>query len=109
MGVIVPLLSNIGPTREALSKNLRTSLDASRRNADESVSYVVQKLQLIGMSKDEIITGLYLVVFGLVTYYVIPLALLLSNYGMFFFTITLIMASLLFGLILLIAIILPGF
>ena len=49
MGVVVPLLSNIGPTREALSKNLRTSLDASRRNADESISYVKKKLQMIGM------------------------------------------------------------
>lgn len=31
MGFLVPLISNIGPTREALSKNLRASLDASRR------------------------------------------------------------------------------
>ena len=64
---------------------------------------------MIGMSTDEIITGLYLVLFGLVTYYIIPMSLLISNYGMFFFTITLIMTSLLFGLILLIAIILPSF
>ena len=61
------------------------------------------------MSTDEIITGLYLVLFGLITYYIIPLSLLLSNYGMFFFTSIMVMASLLFGLILLVAIILPSF
>lgn len=32
MGILVPLISNIGPTREALSKNLRASLDATQRN-----------------------------------------------------------------------------
>ena len=30
-GVCVPLVSNIGPTRLALGKNLRTSLDATRK------------------------------------------------------------------------------
>ena len=34
-GVCVPLISNIGPTRLALGKNLRTSLDATKKpNAD---------------------------------------------------------------------------
>ena len=42
MGFAVPLISNIGPTREALKKNLRTSLDASRHDGgDEAVSAVV--------------------------------------------------------------------
>ena len=34
-GVCVPLISNIGPTQLALGKNLRTSLDATKKpNAD---------------------------------------------------------------------------
>ena len=45
MGFLVPLISNIGPTREALSKNLRASLDASRREgSNDGVSAVVKKL-----------------------------------------------------------------
>ena len=61
------------------------------------------------MSGNELFTGFYLVAFGLITYYFIPLALLFENFGMFFFMITLIMVSLLVGLILLITIILPYF
>ena len=45
MGFLVPLISNIGPTREALSKNLRSSLDATRRNGSgDQVTALVQKL-----------------------------------------------------------------
>ena len=32
MGFLVPIVANVGPTREALAKNLRASLDASRRD-----------------------------------------------------------------------------
>ena len=45
MGILVPLISNIGPTREALSKNLRASLDATRRNGSgDQVSAIVKRL-----------------------------------------------------------------
>ena len=33
MGLLMPLVANIGPVRNALSKNLRSSLDASRSNS----------------------------------------------------------------------------
>lgn len=43
-GIILPVLSIVGPTREALGKNLRASLDQSRRNgANESVSATVKR------------------------------------------------------------------
>ena len=43
-GFIMPVLSIVGPTHEALGKNLRTSLDPSRRNgAGESVTATVKK------------------------------------------------------------------
>ena len=44
-GFFVPVVSIAGPTREALNKNLRGSLDASRRDgANEGVSVTVKKL-----------------------------------------------------------------
>ena len=44
-GFIVPIISIMGPTKEAMGKNLRASLDASRRNGEtESVSATVKKL-----------------------------------------------------------------
>lgn len=44
-GFVAPILSILGPTKEAMGKNLRASLDASRRNgANEGVSATVKKL-----------------------------------------------------------------
>ena len=84
-GFIVPIISIIGPTHEALSKNLRASLDASRRNGDgESVSATVKKLQDWSMSRREILLGIFLVTFGFLTYYLIPFALIIESWGLFF-------------------------
>ena len=51
-GFAAPILSILGPTEEAMGKNLRASLDASRRNgANEGVSAAVKKLQDLGLSR----------------------------------------------------------
>ena len=45
IGFVIPLLSNMGPTQQALSRNLRASLDASRRDgSDESMTAVVTRI-----------------------------------------------------------------
>ena len=109
MGFLVPLISNIGPTREALSKSLRASLDASRRDGSgEAVSAFVTELQDVGISGQEIVTAIYLCTFGIVTYYFIPMALLTDNKGLFFLILNLVMTSLLLGLVFLVAIVLPA-
>ena len=44
-GLVVPIFSIIGPTKEALGKNLRGSLDASRRSGDnEGVTATLKEL-----------------------------------------------------------------
>ena len=101
-GFFVPVASIYGPTKEALTKNLRASLDASRRNGEgEGVSATVQKLQDWAMSRREILLGIFLVVFGVCTYYLIPLSLLYSNFGLFFFVMNTILTGLSVGMILL--------
>lgn len=76
-GFIVPILSIIGPTKDALSKNLRGSLDASRRNGDnESVSQVVKKLEDLALSRREVLFSVLLIVFGIFTYYFLPYSVL---------------------------------
>ena len=108
MGFLVPIVANVGPTREALAKNLRTSLDASRRDGSgDQVTVFVQKLQDVGLSWNQIITGLYLCAFGMVTYYFIPMSVLTQNRDLFFFILNLIMLSLLLGLVFIVSIILP--
>lgn len=51
VGIVIPLLSNIGPTQQALSRSLRASLDASRREgSDEGVTAVITRFGNYGLS-----------------------------------------------------------
>lgn len=105
-GFIVPIISIMGPTKEAMGKNLRASLDASRRNGQsESVSATVKKLQDLGISRREVLFGAILIVFGLFTYYLIPLSLLFENYGLYFFVTNSILTGITVGMVVLAVII----
>ena len=77
-GIFVPLISNIGPTRLALGKNLRTSLDATRRNnaAGEEVSVTFQRLKDVSFSFKEVLFGLSLTLIGFVVYVFIPASIM---------------------------------
>ena len=48
-GLIMPLVSNYFPTKAAMGKNLRNSLDLNRRNKDE-LGIKVEKLEDMGIS-----------------------------------------------------------
>ena len=71
-GIIMPLLAILLPIQQALGKNLRTSLDLNHRaNNEKSVS--VQKLEDLGLSPNQTLVGVMLVVLGFITYYCVPL------------------------------------
>ena len=107
-GFVAPVISILGPTEEAMGKNLRASLDASRRNgANEGVSAAVKKLQDLGLSRQEVALSIFLILFGFLTYYLIPLALLFENFGIFFFTMNLILTGLSAGIVLLAVVSMP--
>lgn len=106
MGFLVPLISNIWPAREALTRNLRTSLDASRRDGSgESISVTQQKLQDIGLSAMDMLTSTYFVVFGLTSFYFLPMAVIKGDQGLLFLILNLIMMSLILGVVLLFSIV----
>jgi DNA-binding IclR family transcriptional regulator len=71
IGLFVPLLSNILPIMRALSKTLRDSLDLYHRTIDE-ITVSVVKLEKLGLSIDQTMTALLLVVMGFVCYYLAP-------------------------------------
>lgn len=97
-GFIVPIVSIIGPTQEALGKNLRESLDATRRNGDgEGISATTQRLQDLALSGKEILFGSFLVFFGLLTYYILPATLIHEQLGIFIFIMIMIMWMLTVG------------
>lgn len=101
-GLIVPIMSILGPTQDAMGKNLRASLDASRRNGDlEGVSATVQKLQDLAMSRRELLLAIFLILFGICTYYMIPFSLLFENFGLFFFVMNAILTGISVGIVVL--------
>ena len=52
------------------------------------------------MSGIEVIMGLFLIMFGFITYYLVPLALLFNQFGLFFFVMNFILTALSIGLVL---------
>mmetsp|Transcript_6434 Transcript_6434/g.8612 ORF Transcript_6434/g.8612 Transcript_6434/m.8612 type:complete len:229 (+) Transcript_6434:1687-2373(+) len=105
-GFFVPVFSIVGPTREALGRNLRVSLDPSRRNgANEGVSASVNRLGELAYSGREILMSLFLILFGLMTYYIVPSALLNSQFGVFFFVMNFVLTGLCIGFVLMAVII----
>lgn len=68
----MPLLAILLPIKQALGKNLRTSLDLNHRSNNEK-SVTVQKLEDLGLSPNQTLVGIMLVVLGFITYYCVPL------------------------------------
>ena len=72
-GLIMPLLANYLPIKEAMGVNLRTSLDLNRRT-DSEIGVKVKTLESIGVDTNQLIVSLLLIVIGFSTYYVVPYA-----------------------------------
>jgi len=82
-GSAIPLASNVFPIQKALGKNLRASLDLYHRKAGE-LTIAVQKLEDYGLSVSQFVMAIMLVVLGVCTYYVAPVAFLFKKYEIFF-------------------------
>ena len=74
-GLIMPMLANYLPIRQAMGKNLRTSLDLSRRSTGE-ITAKVMGLKEVGMDPVQFGVAFILVSVGFCCYYVIPYAFL---------------------------------
>jgi len=83
IGSVVPLCSNVFPIQKALGKNLRASLDLYHRKAGE-LTISIQKLEDYGLSVSQFVMAIMLVVLGICTYYVAPVAFLFKKYELFF-------------------------
>ena len=108
VGISIPLASNIVPVRRALSKTLRDALDLYRQVASEII-VKVQKLATLGLSPATLAISMLLVVIGIVTYYVLPLAFVFGQFGLFLSILMAILLSVLLGLSLLSQMVQPYF
>ena len=108
-GILVPLISNIGPTRLALGKNLRTSLDVTRRSSlIEEVSVTFNRLNDVSFSFNEVALGISLTLLGFVVYVFIPQALIQERMIEFFLILNMILVLIALGLTFVATVILPS-
>ncbi|KAI8824901.1 uncharacterized protein EV422DRAFT_564262 [Fimicolochytrium jonesii] len=102
LGIAVPAIAAILPIRQALSGNLRDSLD-KRHSKVKPVVITIERsgpgsLQSIIPSA---LTGAVLASLGFAIYYLVPKALVDSNYGMLFNIFMALLLGMLFGLVML--------
>lgn len=79
LGLIMPLVSNILPIKRALSRTLKDSLDLYHRVNDQ-LSVNIKRLENMGLSLGQSLIALTLIVIGILTYYVAPMAFLNNDF-----------------------------
>ena len=100
LGLLVPILASIGPIRQALSGNLRDSLDR-RRAKVKAVIITIERNQASWRSMSGLlIVGGLLTIFGFLIYYLLPLSLVSNNFALLFNIFFGLLLGMLFGLIL---------
>jgi hypothetical protein len=100
------MFSNIIPIQRALSKNLRTSLDLYHRAVTE-VTVSVKRVEDMGLSVNQLVVGITLVVMGVLTYYVAPMSFIFKNYTLFFFILNVVLIFMILGMSFVAMIVLP--
>ena len=96
-GLIMPMISNYFPIKSALDKNLRNSLDMTRRNKEE-VGIKVEKLEDVGISLNQLMISIILIVVGFSTYYLVPYAMFKQKFTIVFMLLNLVLILVIIGL-----------
>ena len=106
LGLVMPMLSNILPIKNALGKNLRTSLDLYHRAGGDMI-ISVKKLQDMGLSPPQFVASTMFIVFGMLTYYVAPTAFFYEKFELFFLILNILLMGMILGMTILSVLTLP--
>mmetsp|Transcript_15624 Transcript_15624/g.19661 ORF Transcript_15624/g.19661 Transcript_15624/m.19661 type:complete len:179 (+) Transcript_15624:792-1328(+) len=96
-GILMPFIANYLPIKSALAQNLRTSLDLTRGSGD-GIGVKVQKLSDVGMSANQLLISILLVIIGFGTFYFLPLSFTQGHITLFFMILGLILVLVVVGL-----------
>ena len=96
-GLIMPVISNYFPIQAAMGKNLRNSLDLSRRNKEE-IGIRIEKLEDVGISINQLIVSLLLIIVGFTTYYLVPYSVAKTKVTLLFMLMDMILVLVILGL-----------
>lgn len=80
-----------------MGKNLRNSLDLSRRNKEE-IGIRVEKLEDVGISINQMIVAIILIVIGFTTYYLVPYSVAKMQVTLLFMLMNMILVLVILGL-----------
>eukprot|EP01087_Luapelamoeba_hula_P011389 TRINITY_DN3089_c0_g1_i1.p1 TRINITY_DN3089_c0_g1~~TRINITY_DN3089_c0_g1_i1.p1 ORF type:complete len:1336 (+),score=202.48 TRINITY_DN3089_c0_g1_i1:44-4051(+) len=82
LGILMPIVANIIPIRRALSQTLRDALDVYHQRFSETVITIV-RLESLGVSVEQTVMSLLMIVFGFGLIYVVPLTFRFQYWGLF--------------------------
>lgn len=97
IGLAIPVIANVVPIRNALSKTLRDSLDIAHQSFNETTVKMI-RLEKLGIEPWQTGISVSLVVAGFVVYYLIPYSFIFQRLPMFFAILNCILLAMLFGL-----------
>eukprot|EP01091_Cochliopodium_minus_P014119 TRINITY_DN4729_c1_g3_i1.p1 TRINITY_DN4729_c1_g3~~TRINITY_DN4729_c1_g3_i1.p1 ORF type:complete len:1147 (+),score=296.15 TRINITY_DN4729_c1_g3_i1:490-3441(+) len=96
IGLVLPIVSNIAPIKNALSRTLRDSLDVYHTTPGTSVKMI--KLENLGLSPWQIVLSLLTIIAGFMVYYVVPYSFTFNNLPLFLSILTIILLGMVMGL-----------
>jgi len=100
-GMTVPMIANIMPIRKAFESNLRASLDVYHRQAGE-MTIIFNKVAMMGLSLPQTMFAICLIVFGVLSFYGVPIAFITNDLEMFFMIMAAILLLMIMGMMLLV-------
>eukprot|EP01129_Flabellula_baltica_P002816 TRINITY_DN1270_c0_g1_i1.p1 TRINITY_DN1270_c0_g1~~TRINITY_DN1270_c0_g1_i1.p1 ORF type:complete len:1128 (-),score=212.94 TRINITY_DN1270_c0_g1_i1:60-3026(-) len=106
LGLSMPCVALIGPTKRALSHSLRDALDVYHNTQNDTI-VTFKKLEDIGLSPTQVVLAVFSVLFGFVVYYMIPYSFIFLDLALFFDIFSGIILGMLIGLAFLAMTILP--
>eukprot|EP01062_Namystynia_karyoxenos_P016903 TRINITY_DN16223_c0_g2_i1.p1 TRINITY_DN16223_c0_g2~~TRINITY_DN16223_c0_g2_i1.p1 ORF type:complete len:1302 (+),score=431.16 TRINITY_DN16223_c0_g2_i1:222-3908(+) len=97
IGVCVPLIANIIPIQRALGRSLRDALDIAHQS--QTVTEVTaQRLEDMGLKLWQTLLAVFMVLAGLMVYYLMPYAFIFDDLPLFFWMLLVILLGMLLGL-----------
>eukprot|EP00808_Paulinella_micropora_P024572 g3892.t1 len=106
IGFGMPLLANVVPIRRALSKTLRDSLDVYHHVINE-LTVKVMRLAELGIDLWQTVLSVFLLVVGVITFYLVPYAFTFGNFSLFLGILNAILLGMMFGLCILAQLVQP--
>lgn len=107
IGLSITLISSYFPIKKALDANLKETLTIFNKKIGDIVVQMI-KLEHLGISPSAFLSSIVLITIGFATYYIAPLSFLLMNPSIFIFIMTMIMITMLLGLIIIIQLFIPS-